>query len=45
MNGSSGERGLGIRSGVAKQGWEEAECPILCETCLGNNPYVRMTKL
>ncbi|KAK9718173.1 Pre-mRNA-splicing factor slt11 [Basidiobolus ranarum] len=27
-----------------KQKWEEAEFPILCETCLGDNPYVRMMK-
>ena len=39
-----GERGLPIRSGVTKQGWEKSDFPILCETCLGDNPYVRMTK-
>ncbi|KAJ2387930.1 Pre-mRNA-splicing factor slt11, partial [Coemansia sp. RSA 2603] len=23
---------------------DEVEFPILCETCLGENPYVRMSK-
>jgi len=27
-----------------RQNWETADFPILCETCLGDNPYVRMTK-
>ena len=40
-----GERGLGIKSGALKQGWEEADFPILCETCLGDNPYLRMLKV
>eukprot|EP00055_Hartaetosiga_balthica_P014497 m.79758 g.79758 ORF g.79758 m.79758 type:complete len:425 (-) comp8615_c2_seq1:254-1528(-) len=31
--------GLGNR-----QAWEQTEFPVLCETCLGENPYVRMTK-
>ena len=39
-----GERGLGIRSGVNKQGWEKSDFPVLCETCLGDNPYVRMAR-
>ena len=29
---------------VNKEGWETASFPILCETCLGDNPYVRMQK-
>lgn len=27
-----------------RQNWENAEFPILCQTCLGDNPYIRMTK-
>jgi hypothetical protein len=33
-----------IKSDQNNTGWEEAEFPIACETCLGDNPYVRMTK-
>lgn len=27
-----------------RQNWEDSEFPILCETCLGDNPYLRMIK-
>ena len=33
-----------IKRDVVKQKWEETEFPLVCETCLGDNPYVRMTK-
>ena len=38
------ERGLGARSDLHKVGWELSEFPILCSTCLGDMPYIRMTK-
>jgi pre-mRNA-splicing factor RBM22/SLT11 len=38
------ERGLGARSDLHKVGWEVSEFPILCNTCLGDIPFIRMTK-
>jgi len=38
------QAGMRIACDVNKDGWEKADFPILCETCMGNNPYVRMMK-
>eukprot|EP01071_Lankesteria_metandrocarpae_P005639 Lankesteria_metandrocarpae@DN4079_c0_g1_i1.p1 len=38
------DRGVGIVSDVKFSQNEEASFPILCETCLGDNPYVRMVR-
>jgi pre-mRNA-splicing factor RBM22/SLT11 len=38
------ERGMGIKSDTTKASWETEDFPQLCETCLGDNPYVRMMK-
>eukprot|EP00053_Salpingoeca_punica_P011795 m.105149 g.105149 ORF g.105149 m.105149 type:complete len:415 (+) comp15783_c0_seq1:183-1427(+) len=27
-----------------RQTWEDSEFPILCQTCFGDNPYIRMTR-
>ncbi|TMW62883.1 hypothetical protein Poli38472_005501 [Pythium oligandrum] len=38
------ERGFAIKADSNKAAWENEEFPQLCETCLGDNPYVRMMK-
>eukprot|EP00979_Chaetoceros_neogracilis_P007438 scaffold1570_cov218-Chaetoceros_neogracile.AAC.4 len=32
-----------IKRDAIKQKWEQTEFPLVCETCLGDNPYLRMT--
>lgn len=39
-----GERGFAIKADATKTAWESDEFPLLCESCLGENPYVRMMK-
>ncbi|KNC81069.1 hypothetical protein SARC_06592 [Sphaeroforma arctica JP610] len=35
---------LQTKGDPTKQHWEDSDFPILCQTCLGDNPYMRMTK-
>eukprot|EP01134_Creolimax_fragrantissima_P005504 CFRG5504T1 len=35
---------LQTKTDPTKQHWEDSDFPILCQTCLGDNPYMRMTK-
>lgn len=37
------ERALPVKSDGQYEEWEKAEYPVLCEICLGDSPYVRMT--
>ncbi|KAI0064577.1 pre-mRNA-splicing factor SLT11 [Artomyces pyxidatus] len=32
------------KADINKAGWEQSEFPILCESCLGDNAFVRMSK-
>ena len=34
-----------LLSDPKEDGWESSEMPIVCETCLGPNPFVRMQRV
>ena len=36
---------MGVKQDANLQTVENDEFPIICETCLGNNPYVRMVRI
>jgi pre-mRNA-splicing factor RBM22/SLT11 len=38
------EHGVAAAVDLKLDGWEASNFPILCETCLGDNPYVRMIR-
>lgn len=39
------ERGMGVKQDMNTLNWDQGgDFPILCENCLGDNPYVRMMK-
>ncbi|CAK78651.1 unnamed protein product (macronuclear) [Paramecium tetraurelia] len=38
------ERGHALKQDISKLAWEETDFPIVCNNCLGENPYIRMLK-
>ena len=38
------ERGMQGKADINNVQWDRGDFPILCESCFGDNPYVRMQK-
>eukprot|EP00753_Platysulcus_tardus_P022395 PLAT9507.1.p1 GENE.PLAT9507.1~~PLAT9507.1.p1 ORF type:complete len:417 (-),score=142.94 PLAT9507.1:206-1456(-) len=40
----SGERGLAVKADMNKHSWESSDFPVLCTSCLGDSPRLRMVR-
>ncbi len=38
------EMSLQLKTVVENKGWETSDFPIICESCMGDNPFMRMMR-